>query len=210
MSGTAAPLDVSDSQRAELAAANKYKVTKAQLIDLYECYKTRRPNKEEYCKDLLAIQALGGTEELLSILDTSIEKGIAATTFADRIAQFGSNMPKPKERTTFCELVWEALQDFMIRLLIVCAIFALVTEMAFAKDAETRSYAWVEGAGILAAVAFVTLFTAASDYNKETQFLENQAKEYNAKVVSKSFTYNISSRFISIYFLVPSRLCGAT
>jgi len=71
----------------------------------------------------------------------------------------------------------------MIRLLIACAIFALITEMAFAPDVETLSYAWVEGAGILAAVAFVTLFTAASDYNKETQFLENQAIEHASKKV---------------------------
>lgn len=88
-------------------------------------------------------------------------------------------MPKVKPRTTFCELVLDSLEDFMLRLLIVCAIFALITEMIFAKP-EARSYAWVEGGGILAAVAFVSLFTAASDYNKETQFLENQKLEHNS------------------------------
>jgi len=68
---TSAPLD--DSQRAELAATSKFKVTKRQLIDLYEAYKTRKPTKEDYIKDLTGIQALGGPEEILNILHTSID-----------------------------------------------------------------------------------------------------------------------------------------
>jgi hypothetical protein len=67
----------------------------------------------------------------------------------------------------------------MLRLLIVCAIFALITEMAFA-DAHHRKLAWIEGVSILLAVAFVTLFGAGSDYNKETQFIVQQEKVHNS------------------------------
>jgi hypothetical protein len=70
----------------------------------------------------------------------------------------------------------------MLQLLIVCAIFALITEMVFA-DADHRAYAWIEGTSILLAVAFVTVFTAASDYNKETQFIENQKIEHATQKV---------------------------
>jgi len=144
---------------------------------LYEAYKTRKNNKEEYVKDLDELAKIGSPDDLLALLDTSLKGGIDKRSHDARVAHFGSNMPKVKPRTTFCELVLDSLEDFMLRLLIVCAIFALITEMAFAKP-EALSYAWVEGGGILAAVAFVSLFTAASDYNKETQFLENQKLEH--------------------------------
>lgn len=181
MSTAAAPLD--DSQRAELASMSKFKVNSRTLINLYEAYKTRKINKEDYCKDLDEMNKIGSPDDLLALLDTTQNRGIDSRSHDARVAHFGSNMPKIRPRTTFCELVWDSLQDFMLQLLIVCAIFALITEMAFAKP-EALSYAWVEGGGILAAVAFVSLFTAASDYNKETQFLENQKLEHASQKVS--------------------------
>lgn len=71
----------------------------------------------------------------------------------------------------------------MLRLLIVCAIFALVTEMAFA-DKDHLHLAWIEGVSILLAVSFVTLFGAGSDYNKETQFILQQEKVHRSQTVN--------------------------
>lgn len=115
-------------------------------------------------------------------LQTSIDRGIIMDTKEDRDNQFGSNAREVKERTTFCELLQEQLEDFMLRLLIVCAIFALVTEMAFA-DAHHRKYAWIEGVSILLAVTFVSCFGAGSDYNKDSQFIKQQEQVHRAQTV---------------------------
>jgi len=70
-------------------------------------------------------------------------------------------------------MVLAALDDFMLKLLIVCAIFSIAVEVGFnIKDTEKLKTAWIEGFAILVAVAVVSLVSAWSDYKKEGQFLE--------------------------------------
>jgi hypothetical protein len=68
-------------------------------------------------------------------------------------------------------LLLAALDDFMLKILIVCAIFSIVVDMSFAKP-EHRKFAWIEGTAILFAVAVVSGVTAWSDWKKEAQFLK--------------------------------------
>lgn len=49
---------------------------------------------------------------------------------------FGSNYKEPQKRTPFCVLFYGALQDFMLKLLIVCAIISLVFDLSFADNDE--------------------------------------------------------------------------
>lgn len=98
---------------------------------------------------------------------------------------FGSNHKDPPERTPFCELLWGALDDFMLKILIGCAFFQLTFEMGIAAaKGKSLMTAWIEGFAILFAVAVVSLVTAGSDYSKEGQFLKQQLIEENTKVVT--------------------------
>jgi hypothetical protein len=63
-----------------------------------------------------------------------------------------------------------ALDDLMLKILIVCAIFSIVVDTSFAT-AETIGHAWIDGTAILFAVAIVSGVSAWSDYKKEGQFL---------------------------------------
>jgi magnesium-transporting ATPase (P-type) len=153
-----------DSVRAQ---AHNFKVTKEQLIKLVECYRQRT-----YVEDLDYIQdALQGPAQLLASVDCSADQGIQTSTCDARVACFGSNHKDPPTRTPFCQLLYAALDDFMLKLLIVCAIFSIIVDMSFATPAE-RSHAWIEGTAILFAVAVVSLVGAWSDFKKEGQFLE--------------------------------------
>ena len=67
-----------------------------------------------------------------------------------------------------------ALDDLMLKILLVSAIISIVVSMVFADDDE-RSIAWVEGAAILMAVFVVTSVTAWNDWKKEEQFLKLNA-----------------------------------
>ena len=72
----------------------------------------------------------------------------------------------------------DALDDLMLKILIVCAIVSTTISMIFEKD--NRSIAWIEGAAILFAVLVVSSVTAWNDYKKEEQFIKlnafNEAK----------------------------------
>jgi len=92
-------------------------------------------------------------------------------SLATREAVFGTNYKEGPTRTPFCQLLLAALDDFMLKILIVCAIFSIVVEMSFANP-EDRKHAWIEGFAILFAVAIVSGVTAWSDYKKEGQFLK--------------------------------------
>jgi len=115
-----------------------------------------------------------------------MEMGISNNSCEARTIAFGTHKREAPERTGFCALLLEALDDFMLKILIGCAVFQLVFEigMAAAKAPEHLATAWIEGFAILVAVAVVSLVTAGSDYKKEGQFLKQQAIAEVGKVVS--------------------------
>lgn len=84
--------------------------------------------------------------------------------------------------TPFCKLFIMALDDFMLKVLIVSAVLSLTLEMIFAKP-EDRNTAWIEGFAILLAVFVVSMVTAVNDYQKEKQFLALQAVGDSKKYV---------------------------
>jgi magnesium-transporting ATPase (P-type) len=59
-----------------------------------------------------------------------------------------------------------ALEDFMLRLLLVCACISIAIDMGFAEEDE-RSHAWIEGVAIFAAVFVVAFVGAINDWKKE-------------------------------------------
>ena len=102
-----------------------------------------------------------------------------------RTIVFGTHHKDPPVGTGFWHMVLEALDDFMLKLLIVAACFSIAVDCGFAaKDPEKLKTAWIEGFAILCAVACVSLVSASSDYQKEQQFLKQQKLEENSKVVS--------------------------
>ena len=81
---------------------------------------------------------------------------------------------EPRVVTGFCQLFVIAMNDLMLKILIISAIISIIISMSFANDSE-RPIAWVEGGAILVAVLVVTTVTAWNDYQKEKQFLKLSA-----------------------------------
>lgn len=63
--------------------------------------------------------------------------------------------------------MFEALNDFTLKILIVAAVVSIVIEMIVSAHRET---AWIEGFAILVAVMVCALVTAINDLQKEKQF----------------------------------------
>lgn len=161
--GKKVKVDVSKMRDSIRAAYNlQFKVSKQSLIKVVECYRQRKYVEDiQYIKD-----ELNGAEGLRESLETSIEFGASNVSIEGRKVAFGSNYKDGPQRTPFCDHLIEALNDFMLKILIGCAIFSIIVDTSFANK-ETIAHAWVDGTAILFAVAVVSIVTAWSNYKKE-------------------------------------------
>ncbi|XP_033744919.1 plasma membrane calcium-transporting ATPase 2-like isoform X2 [Pecten maximus] len=124
-----------------------------------------------------------GVTELCRLLYTSPIEGLPGSPadLADRRKVFGSNVIPPKPAKTFLQLVWEAIQDVTLIILLVAALISL--GLSFYRppkkeggdDSESEA-GWIEGVAILVAVIVVVLVTAFNDWRKEKQFRGLQSK----------------------------------
>lgn len=68
-------------------------------------------------------------------LKTSLDHGLTPTDFDARTAAFSSNYKAPPTMTPYYKLFFGALDDFMLKFLLVCAVIQIVIECSFAdKD----------------------------------------------------------------------------
>ncbi|KAF9538947.1 hypothetical protein EC957_006007 [Mortierella hygrophila] len=122
-----------------------------------------------------------------------------AVTFADREEFFGKNvLPKRKPKSIF-QLMWIALHEKILILLLVAAIISIALgiyedygmehEPTLRYNRDFTSYyatdpkiSWVEGVAILAAVVIVVLVGSINDYQKEAQFRKLNAKKEDREV----------------------------
>nr|ABL63470.1 plasma membrane calcium ATPase [Pinctada fucata] len=158
-------------------ADGQYGVTLMELRSLME-----KRKKEGY--DTIQ-EKYGGVIELCKKLFTSPNEGLsgAPADLEDRRTVFGSNVIPPKPPKTFLQLVWEALQDVTLIILLVAALISLglsfykPPKVEGSEDESSESEAgWIEGVAILGAVIIVVLVTAFNDYQKEKQFRGLQSK----------------------------------
>ena len=105
--------------------------------------------------------------QLISELKTDPDNGI--TSIEDREKVFGSNIVYIEPVKHFCHFVWEALDDLMVRILIVAAIVSIVLGCTVSED---KSKDWIDGLSIVVAVLVVVLVGSITNYNKELKFHE--------------------------------------
>eukprot|EP00117_Sycon_ciliatum_P039300 scpid90315/ scgid29068/ Plasma membrane calcium-transporting ATPase 4; Plasma membrane calcium ATPase isoform 4; Plasma membrane calcium pump isoform 4 len=115
----------------------------------------------------------GGVEGLAAKLETDTKDGIVPNDLEERDLAFGTNKKPETKRTPFCKLILMALDDLMLKVLLVAAVISIVISMIFEED--HREIAWVEGGAILVAVFVVSFVTAWNDYKKEEQFMKLNA-----------------------------------
>ena len=135
---------------------------------------------------------LASTAVVNHLLLSSSEKGITASQ-ADierRRAVFGTNAIPEKKLSSFLALCFEAVQDFVLIMLIVMGIVEIVITFVKPKDksGKSESAGWIEGVAILVSVTIVVLVSASLDYAKQFAFkrLSKSLDASNLKVVIRN------------------------
>jgi magnesium-transporting ATPase (P-type) len=72
-------------------------------------------------------------------MGSSLERGLNGEDFTERDEHFGSNMREPPKKTPFCKLFIGALEDFMLRILLVCAVLSISFDMGFSDKADLKT-----------------------------------------------------------------------
>jgi magnesium-transporting ATPase (P-type) len=123
--------------------------------------KTQNRNK---CEEVDFLNSKGGVKYIMDGLKTSATEGISTDTLENRMAAFGVNRVVARPPKTFCEIVMDTLDDFVMKILIVCAFINLAINLIFEEDKLLGS---IDGVAILVAVVICTLVAAVNDYQKE-------------------------------------------
>lgn len=116
------------------------------------------------------------------ILRSSPEAGIDPREVDHRREVFGTNAVAEKKLTSFWRLCVEAIQDFVLIMLLVLGTITIIVETT--EPGECGA-CWAEGAAIIATVFLVVFLTAGIDYAKQFAFrrLSRSLFETNTKSV---------------------------
>eukprot|EP01050_Picozoa_sp_SAG11_P008553 SAG11_NODE_761_length_7302_cov_4.434402_1_plen_1369_part_00 len=122
-------------------------------------------------------------EKIMTALKTDRNSGIKATEQGQRKHMFGENFLKPPDPKSLIALMWEAMEDPLLRILLVAAIVNLIIGIFF-HDPTDPAPGWIEGVAIIATVAVVVVVTAVLEKSKDSQFqkLNAQAGDKLCKV----------------------------
>lgn len=85
------------------------------------------------------ILCLIGVEGICKKLNVDIKLGLTGEDFPERTQQFGNNYREQIKAKSWFSLFWAALDDFMLKVLIVAAVFSITFDMIIA-DPHDRSH----------------------------------------------------------------------
>ena len=148
-------------------------------------------------KDLKYFREQNGITNLLNSLLTNEITGISSIEGREEV--YGSNKVFVEPVPPFCHYVWEALEDMMVRILIVCAIVQIVLGCTLSDD---PSKDWIDGVSIIVAILVVVLVGSITNYQKETKFHELN------EVQSQGTKYNIIRNGITNDYISDDILVG--
>ena len=175
-------------------------------IDILEIEELMGLYKERgvYFKDLEKIKDLGGPEGIMEKLKTDPKNGFDSD--ANRENDFGSNKVFIEPVPPFCSYVTEALDDLMIRILIVSAVVQIVLGITLSDD---PSKDWIDGFSVIIAVLVVTLVGSVTNYQKENKFhelniIQNEGTIY--KVIRNGMPIDMKSDDILVGDLITINL----
>ncbi|GJN13019.1 hypothetical protein PR202_ga31352 [Eleusine coracana subsp. coracana] len=134
----------------------------------------------------------GGVDGISKKIRSTFDRGISTSDLDKRQMIYGENHYTEKPARSFWAFVWDALQDLILIILMVCAVFSAVVSLLL----EGWPKGMYDGLGIILSILLVVMVTAISDYRQSLQF---KAPDNEKKKIFIHVTRNGSRQKISIY-----------
>lgn len=122
-------------------------------------------NEQSSVQNRYELDAMGGIPGLVAKIGVVPKRGLSESQVADSRERFGQNSFVLSPHTSFVALLWNALCDETLIILIIAAIVSV----SFGTWQDPQE-GWIDGAAILSAVCVVTIVSSVNDYTKELQF----------------------------------------
>ncbi|GES96174.1 calcium-translocating P-type ATPase [Rhizophagus clarus] len=139
-------------------------------------------------------------QENVQFKSTPVAEG---SLFYQRKNVFGTNILPEKKSKSILELMWIAMQEKILILLIIAAIVSLglgLYEDFGSKEVTNQpKIRWVEGVAILIAILIVVLVGSLNDWQKERQFQKLNAKKEDRNV---KVTRNGKESLLSVHDII--------
>ncbi|CAD8110921.1 unnamed protein product [Paramecium sonneborni] len=143
---------------------SNFRISKQTLVKIVSAAQERL-----FAEEIDELENIDGLQNLEMSLCTNFTKGLKGDDFKEREILFGNNKKPVIPPKTYIKLLLQALEDFIMRVLLVASIVSIIIGVATADD-DHRSLAWIEGFAIFIAVFVCCNVTAVNDYQKERQF----------------------------------------
>lgn len=190
----------------DIETSKVFSISKDELIKIVDEYEARTSDE-----DINFAAKLGGIEEIVNSLKTSVAEGIEESEqeISKRIDAFGSNKLDEKEVPSLIDFAVEALEDFMLRILLVCAVVQI--SIGVSPLSSHPGSDWIDGVSIIFAVVAVVVISSYTNYSKEKKFQDlNEQNQNMMKVTIKrnGRTFEISPDNLVVGDLVKLKLGG--
>ena len=128
------------------------------MLDSMNIDQAREENKAN-------LKSLGGIDGLAKLIGVSLETGLTEEQVLSLREKFGTNQFPESPMDSFFILLFDALTDTTLLILIAAATVSLIIGVI-----EDPKQGWIEGAAIFIAVFLVSNIAAFNDYSKQLQF----------------------------------------
>jgi magnesium-transporting ATPase (P-type) len=137
------------------------------LLDSLNVEQARGENRK-------ALETMGGVDALARLMGVNLHTGLTHSQVEAMRANFGDNAFPEAPLDSYLSLLFEALTDGTLLILIAAASVSLVIGIITEPD-----HGWIEGGAIFIAVFLVSNIAAGNDYTKQLQFraLEHSSAE---------------------------------
>jgi magnesium-transporting ATPase (P-type) len=142
------------------------------------------------------LREIGGVNTLAQMIGVIESVGLEKNDVKRLREQFGTNTFPESPFESYFELLFGALSDTTLIILMVAAVVSIIIQMV-----TKHENGWIEGTAILIAVVLVANITAGNDYSKQLQFreLENSsAKDERCSVLRSGSKLRINPQDIVV------------
>ncbi|GBG69946.1 hypothetical protein CBR_g4773 [Chara braunii] len=133
-------------------------------------------------KNLDQLAFLGDANGVCRSLKVEKMVGVQEDDIERRRRAFGSNAPERKVMRGFWSFVWDAMHDFTLFILAICALVSVILGLT---AGGSNSEGWSDGLGIAFSIVLVVMVTSLSDYKQSLKFanLEREKEKVFVDVV---------------------------